>query len=134
MAILFTIVNCERLSGDRVRYVVETSDPSLFDLQSDLRMITEFLSIFRYRTKIALRIKEEVLYKKAVNERIEMLQVFESISGSTREKCHVILDELHASGKDWMQLGDVEVLLKIARSERKQSIKNGIEFEHKKSA
>jgi len=138
--IVFQIVDFKKIpETDRFRFSVETSDPSLFDLLHQFVEVAEFIGVLTYRVSCARRVSENESKKEMIEEknrvdRARMLDVYESINGSQKDRWNVILVELKASGKDWMRLDDVIVLLKIARSERKESIQKSMELERKKSA
>lgn len=137
---MFQIQDYQRVpDSDRYRFYVETSDPSLFDLLNIIKNTAEFLGILTYRIACARRVSESDENKEKIEKenrefRSRMLDIYESVSGSQKEKWHVVLAEVKASGKNWMNQDDVIILLKIARSERKESIKSGLEQEHRKSA
>jgi hypothetical protein len=137
---MFKIIDCERLPDDLFRLVVETDDSSLFTSLSFLDSLIEFTGSFRYQSKIALRIKdsrmtEDVRLIAAREDRAMILNLFEETLGaSTRERWNIVLQQLQAAGRTWMRLDGVISILKIARAERKESIKKNMELEHKKSA
>lgn len=136
---MLKVIDCERLQDDRFRLLVETEDASLLALLSVFESLVEFTGMFRYRSACALRIKDrkperDILYQEAQDERKIILQKYESMEGTKKEKYHVILDYLKGMGKDWALIDDVIVMLKIARVERKKSIKEDLAREEKKSA
>lgn len=138
--IMFQIVDYQKVpKSDRFRISVETSDPSLFDLLHQFVEVAEFIGVLTYRVNCARRVSEnnsnkEIIEEKNRADRARMLEIYESMSGAPKGRWRVIFDELKASGKEWMRLDDVIILLKIARAERKESIKKNMPQEHKKSA
>lgn len=137
---MFKIVDCEPMPDGQARFVVETDDPSLFSSLSFIDSLSELLGSFRYQSQIAVRIKnskltEDVRFVAAREDRAMILSLFEETLGSsTRERWNIVLQQLQASGRTWMRLDGVISILKIARSERKESIQKSMDAERKKSA
>jgi len=137
---MFKIIDCERLPDDQFRMVVETDDSSLLTSLSFLDSLIEFTGSFRNQSKIALRISdskmtEDVRLVAAREDRAMILNLFEeTVGSSTRERWNIVLQQLQAAGRSWMRLNGMISILKIARSERKESIQKNMEREHKKSA
>jgi len=135
---MFKIIECERLPDDQFRMVVETDDSSLLTSLSFLDSLIEFTGSFRNQSKIALRISdskmtEDVRLVAAREDRAMILNLFEeTVGSSTRERWNIVLQQLQAAGRSWMRLNGVISILKIARSEREESIPK--KREHKKSA
>lgn len=130
---MFKIIDCERLPDEQFRLVIETDDSSLFTSLSFLDSLVEFTGSFRYQSKIALRIAdskmtEDVRLVAAREDRSMILSLFEETLGaSTRERWNIVLQQLQAAGRTWMRLDGVISILKIARAERKESIKLNIQ-------
>ena len=137
---MFKIVDCEPLPDNQFRLVIDTDDASLFTSLSFLDALVEFTGSFRYQASIALKIKNSELTKDvravaAAADRAMILNLYESTAGENpRERMNIVLDELKAAGRSWMRLDGVMSILKIARSERKESIQKNMDREHKKSA
>lgn len=137
---MFKIVDCEPLEDGQTRFVVDTDDSSLFTSLAFLDSLVEFTGSFRHKSQIAVRIKNREATKDvreiaAAADRAEILSLFEKTAGaSTRDRWNTVLQHLQAAGCSWMRLDGVISILKIARSERKESIKKNMELEHKKSA
>ncbi len=137
---MFKIVDCEPLEDGQTRFVVDTDDPSLFTSLSFLDSLVEFTGSFRYKASIAVKIKKSEMTRDlrevaAAADRAMILDLFESTAGSTpRERWNVVLKQLQNAGRTWMRLDGVIAILKIARQERKESIRKSMEREQKKSA
>jgi hypothetical protein len=140
VSIVFKIVDCEPLPENQFRMVIETDDSSLFTSLSFLDSLIEFTGSFRYQANIALKIKNSELTKDvravaAAADRAMILELFESTAGENpRQRMNTVLRELQDAGRDWMRLDGVIAILKIARSERKESIQKNMAREQKKSA
>ena len=125
---MFKIINCERLSAEKFRLVVETDDYSLFTSLSRLNSLVDFAKSLRYQSKISLRIKDQELtrdvrFLAAEADRAMILNLFETTEGATtRIRMNIVLRQLVAAGRDWMRLDTVISILKIAREERKAAI------------
>ena len=137
---MFKIIDSERLQDGQTRFVVETDDSSLFTSLSFLDSLVEFTGSFCHQSKIALRIKDSELTKDvrllaAREDRAMILNLFEETLGaSTRERWNTVLQLLQDAGRSWMRLDGLISILKIARSERKESIQKNMAREQKKSA
>ena len=138
--ILFKIVDCEPLDDGQTRFVIDTDDSSLFTSLAFLDSLVEFTGSFRHKASIAIKIKKSELTRDvrevaAAADRAMILDLFESTAGSsTRERWNVVLQQLQAAGRSWMRLDGVISILKIARSEKKESIQKNMAREQKKSA
>jgi len=137
---MFKITDCEPLPENQYRLVVETDDASLLTTLSFLDSLIEFTGSFRYRASIALKVKNSELTKDvraiaAAADRAMILELFESTVGANpRERMNMVLRQLQDAGRDWLRLDAIISILRIARQERKESIKKNMEREHKKSA
>jgi len=137
---VFKIVDCESLDDGQTRFVVDTDDSSLFTSLAFLDSLVEFTGSFRHKASIAIKIKKSELTRDvrevaAAADRAMILNLFETTTGdSPRERMNIVLRQLQDAGRSWMRLDGVISILKIARSERKESIKNIMEIERKKSA
>lgn len=137
---MFKIVDCEPLPDGQTRFVVDTDDSSLFTSLSFLDALVEFTGSFRHKATIAQKIKNheltrDVREQAARADRAMILDLFESTSGATvRERWNIVLRELQSAGRTWLRLDAVISILSIARAERKESIKENMASEHKKSA
>ena len=153
---MFKIIDSERLQDGQTRFVVETDDSSLFTSLSFLDSLVEFTGSFCHQSKIALRIKDSELTKDVrllaaredrrcrprracrsagLRPRAMILNLFEETLGaSTRERWNTVLQLLQDAGRSWMRLDGLISILKIARSERKESIQKNMAREQKKSA
>jgi hypothetical protein len=138
--ILFKIIDCDRLPDNQFRLVVETDDSSLFTSLSFLDSLIEFTGSFRYQSKIALKIKDSELTRDvrllaAQEDRAMILNLYESTEGiNPRVRMNFVLRQLQDAGRSWMRLDGVISILRIARSERKESIQKNMDREHKISA
>jgi hypothetical protein len=138
--ILFKIIDCDRLPDNQFRLVVETDDSSLFTSLSFLDSLVEFTGSFRYQSKIALKIKDSELTRDvrllaAQEDRAMILNLYESTEGiNPRVRMNIVLRQLQDAGRSWMRLDGVISILRIARSERKESIQKNMDREHKISA
>ena len=137
---MFKIVDCEPLDDGQTRFVIDTDDSSLFTSLAFLDSLVEFTGSFRHKASIAIKIKKSELTRDvrevaAAADRAMILDLFESTAGSsTRERWNVVLQQLQAAGRSWMRLDGVISILKIARSEKKESIQKNMAREQKKSA
>jgi len=137
---LFKIIDCDRLPDNQFRLVVETDDASLFTSLSFLDSLVEFTGSFRYQSKIALKIKDSELTRDvrllaAQEDRAMILNLYESTEGiNPRVRMNIVLRQLKDAGRSWMRLDGVISILRIARSERKESIQKNMDREHKISA
>lgn len=137
---MFKIIDCDRLPDNQFRLVVETDDSSLFTSLSFLDSLIEFTGSFRYQSKIALKIKDSELTRDvrllaAQEDRAMILNLYESTEGiNPRVRMNFVLRQLQDAGRSWMRLDGVISILRIARSERKESIQKNMDREHKISA
>jgi hypothetical protein len=137
---MFKIIDCDRLEDGLSRYVVETDDASLFTSLSFLDSLIEFTGSFRYKSKIALRVKDLELTKDvrllaAQEDRAMILSIYEKTEGiNPRERMNIVLRQLREAGRTWMVGDDMIAILKMGRAERKESIARNMEQERKKSA
>ena len=119
---MFKIVDVEKSENDKVLLSVETDDASLFALVALFESLVEFSGSFRHKFHIAEQIKEkesthEERMEAARADRRELLDLYESMDGSKKEKIHALLKIQREKVGNWFTLDGVISMLKLAREE-----------------